>query len=120
MSERLQRGPVHHRARRRFARAHLFFFQEEDDIRDSSVTGVQTCALPILLRRKACWYSRQQARFRTPAAAGVRNRACCLEYQQALLRSSQVDAAANHLLRQTVVVACRGVAEERKMESVFS
>src|SRR4030066_1035136 len=25
-----------------------FFLQEEDGIRDSSVTGVQTCALPIL------------------------------------------------------------------------
>src|SRR5260370_38178240 len=25
----------------------FFFFQEEDGIRDSSVTGVQTCALPI-------------------------------------------------------------------------
>src|SRR5260370_11791414 len=28
----------------------VFFFQEEDGIRDSSVTGVQTCALPIFLR----------------------------------------------------------------------
>src|SRR5260370_31503609 len=27
----------------------IFFFQAEDGIRDSSVTGVQTCALPILL-----------------------------------------------------------------------
>src|SRR5437867_7370969 len=26
----------------------LFFFQAEDDIRDRTVTGVQTCALPIL------------------------------------------------------------------------
>src|SRR5882762_7151521 len=26
----------------------IFFFQAEDGIRDSSVTGVQTCALPIL------------------------------------------------------------------------
>src|SRR5258706_11274751 len=26
---------------------HLFFFQAEDGIRDWSVTGVQTCALPI-------------------------------------------------------------------------
>src|SRR5437763_14117649 len=26
----------------------LFFFQAEDGIRDTSVTGVQTCALPIL------------------------------------------------------------------------
>src|SRR5689334_23443056 len=27
----------------------LFFFQAEDGIRDGTVTGVQTCALPILL-----------------------------------------------------------------------
>src|SRR5882762_7211703 len=27
----------------------VFFFQAEDGIRDSSVTGVQTCALPIWL-----------------------------------------------------------------------
>src|SRR5207248_6832176 len=27
----------------------LFFFQAEDGIRDRTVTGVQTCALPILL-----------------------------------------------------------------------
>src|SRR5260370_18665832 len=26
----------------------IFFFQAEDGIRDSSVTGVQTCALPIV------------------------------------------------------------------------
>src|SRR5260370_38189159 len=30
------------------ALASCFFFQAEDGIRDSSVTGVQTCALPIL------------------------------------------------------------------------
>src|SRR5438046_3969953 len=29
----------------------VFFFQAEDGIRDWSVTGVQTCALPICLRR---------------------------------------------------------------------
>src|SRR6266496_4565841 len=29
---------------------HFFFFQAEDGIRDLYVTGVQTCALPILLR----------------------------------------------------------------------
>src|SRR5437762_13875690 len=28
-----------------------FFFQAEDGIRDTSVTGVQTCALPILTQR---------------------------------------------------------------------
>src|SRR5260370_25296954 len=32
----------------------FFFFQAEDGIRDSSVTGVQTCALPIFaIRRNA-------------------------------------------------------------------
>src|SRR2546430_5856488 len=29
----------------------FFFFQAEDGIRDLTVTGVQTCALPISLRR---------------------------------------------------------------------
>src|SRR5262249_59675436 len=29
----------------------IFFFQAEDGIRDWSVTGVQTCALPISLER---------------------------------------------------------------------
>src|SRR5262249_59673710 len=29
---------------------YFFFFQAEDGIRDWSVTGVQTCALPILVR----------------------------------------------------------------------
>src|SRR5688572_33294467 len=29
----------------------LFFFQAEDGIRDLTVTGVQTCALPILIAR---------------------------------------------------------------------
>src|SRR5262249_58724651 len=30
----------------------VFFFQAEDGIRDWSVTGVQTCALPISLRHR--------------------------------------------------------------------
>src|SRR5436189_4041593 len=29
----------------------FFFFQAEDGIRDTSVTGVQTCALPICFRQ---------------------------------------------------------------------
>src|SRR5207245_6590761 len=31
----------------------IFFFQAEDGIRDATVTGVQTCALPICLLFKA-------------------------------------------------------------------
>ena len=33
----------------------VFFFQAEDGIRDWSVTGVQTCALPIWLPRAPHW-----------------------------------------------------------------
>src|SRR5258706_15582793 len=36
-----------------FLLAVVFFFQAEDGIRDWSVTGVQTCALPISLTREA-------------------------------------------------------------------
>src|SRR5207245_4426364 len=31
---------------------YFFFFQAEDGIRDATVTGVQTCALPILLTNR--------------------------------------------------------------------
>ena len=33
----------------------FFFFQAEDGIRDTSVTGVQTCALPILICFRITW-----------------------------------------------------------------
>src|SRR5256885_6634753 len=39
-----------------------FFFQAEDGIRDYKVTGVQTCALPILRRKIA-----SSAHFHAPA-----------------------------------------------------
>src|SRR5258708_31394957 len=36
----------------------VFFFQAEDGIRDDLVTGVQTCALPILARGNAQFVAR--------------------------------------------------------------
>src|SRR5260370_28764271 len=51
----------------------FFFFQAEDGIRDSSVTGVQTCALPILgttcgrCRRSGQPIRRRAVGRRTPA-----------------------------------------------------
>src|SRR5205085_7261491 len=44
----------------------LFFFQAEDGIRDLTVTGVQTCALPI------CWPSGADRLTMTSAMAGFR------------------------------------------------
>src|SRR5256886_12831700 len=38
----------------------FFFFQAEDGIRDLTVTGVQTCALPISLRARARTARRRQ------------------------------------------------------------
>src|SRR5207249_7192803 len=35
----------------------VFFFQAEDGIRDRNVTGVQTCALPILMPRRIYTYA---------------------------------------------------------------
>src|SRR4051795_2896591 len=35
---------------KRLTYSHILFFQAEDGIRDESVTGVQTCALPISRR----------------------------------------------------------------------
>src|SRR3989475_1451720 len=43
----------------------FFFFQAEDGIRDLTVTGVQTCALPICKLDEAVWHT-------APAATGLR------------------------------------------------
>src|SRR5256886_5094894 len=51
--------------------ASIFFFQAEDGIRDLTVTGVQTCALPISAGRSAC---RRRSRPRAPSPA--RGRKC--------------------------------------------
>src|SRR5690606_41011285 len=49
----------------------LFFFQAEDGIRDFHVTGVQTCALPILERRLARFHGREAAMLFSSAYATV-------------------------------------------------
>src|SRR6266511_5135308 len=56
-----------------------FVFLAEDGIRDFHVTGVQTCALPILTRPRWCisssWITtpRAQGRRREPPPSGPRN-----------------------------------------------
>src|SRR5207245_8439715 len=59
----------------------FFFFQAEDGIRDATVTGVQTCALPISspqpagrarrLCRTPCLHERASAALRPGRAAGI-------------------------------------------------
>src|SRR2546430_7434764 len=52
---------------------YVFFFQAEDGIRDLTVTGVQTCALPICDRysARAAWWGERDGR-RERAARGRR------------------------------------------------
>src|SRR5207237_7711758 len=44
----------------------FFFFQAEDGIRDSSVTGVQTCALPISLTGQCTMRGTERSACRLP------------------------------------------------------
>ena len=58
----------------------FFFFQAEDGIRDDLVTGVQTCALPILKSVGAA--ATRNGQYKKRGAAATRNgqykkRGCC-------------------------------------------
>src|SRR2546430_12137124 len=56
----------------------FFFFQAEDGIRDLTVTGVQTCALPIFTGARSCpwrWPRRRRRPCAPPPARRARRRA---------------------------------------------
>src|SRR2546430_4186641 len=68
-----------HETRRLFAGCYLmecffFFFQAEDGIRDLTVTGVQTCALPIWPRDGGAWPRPLLARHPARSASCLRGR----------------------------------------------
>src|SRR5699024_12178230 len=48
----------------------IFFFQAEDGIRDRNVTGVQTCALPILAASALPYFFSSMALKKRKATAG--------------------------------------------------
>src|SRR5436189_2190402 len=52
----------------------FFFFQAEDGIRDTSVTGVQTCALPILVATNSCIHAWTRDRSAKPPLLKARRR----------------------------------------------
>src|SRR5207248_3848120 len=51
----------------------FFFFQAEDGIRDRTVTGVQTCALPIWLFRPRCGAALPRLPAQLPQRAAARD-----------------------------------------------
>src|SRR2546430_17124527 len=59
----------------------LFFFQAEDGIRDLTVTGVQTCALPISPRSR--WRAWSLRRARPGRRRGRRRRADAVGWRPA-------------------------------------
>src|SRR2546430_12695194 len=61
---------------------YFLFFQAEDGIRDLTVTGVQTCALPISLEMQGARPFQQDLSFNTPLIAVLDNN---LYYQYAVL-----------------------------------
>src|SRR5436309_9644611 len=68
----------------------FFFFQAEDGIRDFHVTGVQTCALPILMAPSA-WFD--HGRFGHKAFTRDRSYdVCSSEADGAISSGSQYDA----------------------------
>src|SRR5215813_11086879 len=69
----------------------FFFFQAEDGIRDADVTGVQTCALPILAGISSEYLQRlEQGRDRHPST----------EVLDSIARALRMDAKATAHLHQ--------------------
>src|SRR2546430_9291378 len=60
-----------HRTGRGSQRSEFFFFQAEDGIRDLTVTGVQTCALPISALSRFLGEAPEAARIRVIAFGAV-------------------------------------------------
>src|SRR3712207_7817485 len=79
----------------------FFFFQAEDGIRDIGVTGVQTCALPILA-----------------PVYGCRSLSCCLNSQSptsSRLSTASSSPAAVSALMDSVVTHVARRSEERRV-----
>src|SRR6266852_8159364 len=74
----------------------FFFFQAEDGIRDATVTGVQTCALPISAGRNG---KARPARSRRQNG-GCRIRLRCIEIGRASCRGKSVDLGGRRIIKK--------------------
>src|SRR5437762_6392605 len=83
----------------------FFFFQAEDGIRDTSVTGVQTCALPISSGRTRVAPGVAAPRFAVPCGFAIPPR----------LRSHRPPFARLRPPRDTVLGEARRRSEERRV-----
>src|SRR5260370_252139 len=90
----------------------FFFFQAEDGIRDSSVTGVQTCALPISHRIGRSELGARAARSHTAALTGADARYDAIFAQYGVIRVQDYDELLEvaHLLAHTPKPGVPGIA----------
>src|SRR5260370_5719094 len=99
----------------------FFFFQAEDGIRDSSVTGVQTCALPISVPQPALqqrWTAMDRgARLRWGAIAVL----LVVALGAAAMFYRQPDRSEEHTseLQSHLNLVCRLLLEKKKTKSIL-
>src|SRR5256886_10124468 len=86
----------------------VFFLQAEDGIRDLTVTGVQTCALPISSTTASGWSARNRMRSSTPP----RN---CLSISDARARAAELRDLLNRALIAYHVEDAPVRSEERRV-----
>src|SRR5437879_13289503 len=79
------------------------FFQAEDGIRDTSVTGVQTCALPILFDQRA-----RAGRIRPAAPAPARRRSSLRSEERRVGKECRARGLPEQV-KQNYVATYRGV-----------
>src|SRR5207245_4099807 len=83
----------------------FFFFQAEDGIRDATVTGVQTCALPIFLYQRSAHHGGR------PESLGFPFRAAAVD--QTVDKADAAQGAGHRLRRFPDGAAAR--SEERRV-----
>src|SRR5690606_40806199 len=94
-----------------------FFFQAEDGIRDFHVTGVQTCALPILPQGA---FSVICPAFDRPADKGCRGGRSLLP-QETILKKQKIEAAQfarSRPLRKIGRASCRDMGDSTEVEAI--
>src|SRR3989475_7138986 len=103
----------------------FFFFQAEDGIRDLTVTGVQTCALPISDPEEP---QRQESYLRQVVTRAPANIAARLELVDLLLARGAADDAAAQLerseehtseLQSQSNLVCRLLLEKKKTTTML-
>src|SRR5207248_5772216 len=90
------------------------FFQAEDDIRDRTVTGVQTCALPILVDEETLRRIQPLENLPTPGHSVLQK--CTLDGELCILKGSEAQLCDLDGLQQLVTGGPRPRrSEERRV-----